>query len=349
MPLEVVWRDGVAYLHGTVEGQRIRRSAKTRDPEIAEHVRIETEARLMRAALYGPEAEATFADACVLYLSAGKPTRYVTPLLKRFGKRRLATIKPGDLKAAALALYPGASAATRNRSVLKPARAIINFASEAGLCPPMRVKGYYEPMVERPAADRAWIDRFMAHALNQRLRVLCLFMYVTGARVGECIGLGPEHLDLDNKRAVGPPGKNGDPCIYHLTDQLVHELRQLPPRRIHYGCGPARIFGWAGNQGPMAGWRMTCKRARLKYLSPHEAGRHGFGTEMVVRQRIDVVTAARLGRWRDPTVLLRRYAHAADLPSTVEKVFGAKRTKCGDTKLAQSILKKPKNLAQSEG
>ncbi len=68
MPLHIVWRHGVAYLHGTVEGQRIRRSASTRDPEIAKRVRVETEARLMRVALYGLEAEATFADACILYL-----------------------------------------------------------------------------------------------------------------------------------------------------------------------------------------------------------------------------------------------------------------------------------------
>ncbi len=236
-------------------------------------------------------------------------------------------------------LYPRASNATRNRSVLKPARANINFANQAGLCAPLRVKGYYEPRIERPAGDRAWIDAFMAHAVDQRVRVLSLFMYVTAARIGECMRLEPEHLDLDNKRVCGPPGKNGDPCVYYLTDELVRELRTLQPRRIHYGQGPARLFGWSDTQGAMRAWRTTCERAGLRYLTPHETGRHGFGTEMVVRQPVDVATAARLGRWRDPTVLLRRYAHVTYLQETAETVFGASRTKCGDTKLAQANLR----------
>lgn len=49
MPLKIVWRHGVAHLHGTVGRQRIRRSAKTRDPELAERIRAETEARLVKA------------------------------------------------------------------------------------------------------------------------------------------------------------------------------------------------------------------------------------------------------------------------------------------------------------
>ena len=322
MPLKVVWRAGIAHLHGTVAGKRIRESARTRDRALAENIRAEREARLLKASLYGAEYESTFADACVLYLQAKKSKRYVAPLIKALGKRRLASIKPGDLKMLALKLYPEASGATRNRSVLKPARAIINFANEHGLCAPMRVKGYHEARVERPAADRQWIDSFRAHANDQRLSVLALFMYVTAARIGECVTLGPEHLDLPNKRIVGPPTKNRDEGVYYLTDELVREIKSLSPRRIHYGRGPERLFGWAGVQGPQKAWRKTCERAGIRYLSPHEAGRHGFGTEMVVRQRVDVVTAAKLGRWRDPTVLVRRYAHALGLEQTAEEVFG---------------------------
>jgi integrase len=260
VPLKIVWREGVAHLHGTVAGQRVRRSARTSDAQLAEQIRIETEARLARAHLYGVEAESTFADAVVLYLKAGKSNRYLAPLVRKLGKRRLAGIKPGDLKATALTLYPNATGATRNRSVIKPARAVINFAAEAGLCSPMKIKGYYEPRVERPAGDRAWIDAFRAHA-EHRLGVLALFMFTTAARIGEAVNLGPEHLDLDNKRIVGPPGKNGDDCVYYLTDELVRELRLLEPRRVSYGRGPARLFGWAGVQGPRLAWHATCARA----------------------------------------------------------------------------------------
>jgi integrase len=340
MSLRIVWRRGNAQLHGTIAGERIRRSAKTRDPEIADRIRAETEARLARASLYGPENEATFADACVLYLDAGKSNRYITPILKAFGKRRLATIKPGEIKGLARKLYPHGKGSTLNRAVVKPARAVINFASEHGLCAPIRIKGYYEPQVERPAGDRAWIDQFMAHAVDQRLRVMCLFMYVTAARIGECIALEPRHLDLDRKRVVGPTTKNGDPGIYYLTNELVRELRGLQARRTHNGRGELRIFGWASKQGVTEAWRRTCERAGIPYLTPHEAGRHGFGTEMVVRRGVDVVTAARLGRWRDPTVLLRRYAHAVGLGETAEAVFG-RGSRSRGAKLARTQQRVP--------
>ncbi|WP_242601344.1 hypothetical protein [Pseudaestuariivita atlantica] len=48
----------------------------------------------------------------------------------------------------------------------------------------------------------------------------------------------------------------------------------------------------------------------VTYLSAHPAGRHGFFTELVVRQGVDPVTAAKAGRWSDPNLPMRIYAHA---------------------------------------
>jgi hypothetical protein len=54
----------------------------------------------------------------------------------------------------------------------------------------------------------------------------------------------------------------------------------------------------------------------------HEAGRHSFATEALIRRGIDPVTTAALGGWRNPTVLMNTYAHAEDLGTVAEKVFG---------------------------
>jgi integrase len=335
MSLEIKWRAGIAQIHGTVAGQRVRESARTRDPDSAERARAEREARLLKAALYGAENEATFADAALLYLAEehNKPRRYIRRIVAELGKRRLATIKPGDLKDLAKKLYPNAKNATLNRSVIKPARAIINFAHERGLCHPIMVKGFYEALVERPAGDWDWIDQFRASATDPRVSVLALFMFVTAARISECLALEPKHMDLQAKTATLPTSKNGDPRVYYLTDELVEELRKLPPRATHYGRGPLKVFGWAGHQGPDKAWRATCARAGIPYLSPHEAGRHGFGTETVVRKGIDVVTAARLGGWKDPTVLVRRYVHARELGAKAEAILGREKTASNGTPL----------------
>src|SRR5262249_7004663 len=159
---------------------------------------------------------------------------------------------------------------------------------------PLRVEGFEEAEVIRDAADRAWIDKFRAHAPNQYLRVLPLFMFVTAARVGECMTMLPEDLDLDNKRAYAGITKNGDPRIYFLTDELVRELRLLKPRAIDYGGGEVRVFGYACHHSFHGIWKKTCERAGIPFLTPHEAGRHGFATEMIQRRKQDHITAAKL-------------------------------------------------------
>lgn len=341
MPLKVVWRNGFAHIHGTVAGERVRESAHTCDPENAERVRVETEARLVRAALYGAENEATFADACALYLEEGGSNRYVTPILKALGKRRLATIKPGDIKSLARKIYPDVKNSTLNRCVVKPARAIINFGADRGLCMSMQVKGFKEAKVLRSASDRAWIDAFMAHAVNPYIRVVALFDWVTAARIGEACRLEPHHFDLDAKIATLQVTKTGDPRVYYLTDELVRELRLLPPRRTHFGRGPLKVFGYADKHGVYEPWKETCRRAGIKYLPPHQAGRHGFGTERIVRQQKDPVTTAALGGWSDPRVLLKTYAHAENLGEEAEASFG--------TRVTHAKIRNRKNRIKSVG
>lgn len=46
--LYIKWRGGIANLHGTVDGVRIRKSLKTRDPHIAEQLRHKEEAKIRK-------------------------------------------------------------------------------------------------------------------------------------------------------------------------------------------------------------------------------------------------------------------------------------------------------------
>ena len=54
-------------------------------------------------------------------------------------------------------------------------------------------------------------------------------------------------------------------------------------------------------------------RAEIEILTPHEAGRHGFYTELTVRRGLDRRTAAEAGRWADPVLSDRIYARS-ELP-----------------------------------
>jgi integrase len=216
---------------GTVSNRRIRRSLKTRDRASAEILVSALEARLVRESVYGAENETTFADAALRYLADGRRRRYAAQLIRALGRRRLSTIKPGDIKQLAVELYPHAKPSTRNVSVIRPASAIINHAAELGLCAPIKIKGFAEAKVIRHAVDRAWIDAFRARA-SLRLGALALFMFTTGARLGDGVALAPEHVDLEAKRAALPRGKNGDPRVFYLTDDRGAERIAATARAV---------------------------------------------------------------------------------------------------------------------
>jgi integrase len=328
MSLTVKWRNGVAYISGTVGGRRIRTSLKTSDAKSAEILCAETEARLLRESVYGKGKEETFADAALKYFKAGRSPRFVAALVTALGRRRLNTIQPGDLKQLAMELYPDAKGATRNRCVLTPAKAIINHAAELGLCHHIRVRSFPVTKVIRHAVDRTWIDAFSAKA-SKRLAALALFNYTTGARMGDSVRLEPQHFDLDNKRATLGRTKTGDPRVFYLTDELVEILRVLPPRRVDNGKGPWKVFGYSSTGSAYNQWRKACQAAGIPYHMPHEAGRHSFATDALVRKGLDPVTVAELGGWRDPTVLLRVYGHGENLGAIAEQTFGTKLAQGG--------------------
>lgn len=329
MPLKVYWRDGFAHLYGTINGQRIRKSLETRDPQIAAARKAEEEARLQRAAIYGIEKEATFAEACICYLENQAPPRnFLEPILKEMGRMKLADIKPGQIRALAKKLYPGRKPQTWNRQVIVPISAVMNHAHDLGMCPPMRIKRFapQDEAIKR-AIDRDWIDRFRADAVNSYIAAYALFLHTTAARSTEAIRLRPSDLDLEHRRGVSPiRTKTGSRREFWLTEEMAEELKRLPPKTIRWGKykGEVRIFGWADCKGPIEPWKETCRRAGLDYVTPYEAGRHSFATEGITRQERNPVMVAKIGNWKDTRTLLKNYAHPEKMEQFVEEVYGRK-------------------------
>jgi integrase len=70
----------------------------------------------------------------------------------------------------------------------------------------------------------------------------------------------------------------------------------------------ARVFGYGSRSGYRRAWATICKKADLRLLTAH-SGRHGFYTKLRVRQGVDPITAAKAGRWKNPSLPDLRYAH----------------------------------------
>jgi integrase len=167
--------------------------------------------------------------------------------------------------------------------------------------------------VERTPADKEWIEAFCG-AADPYNAALVRFMFETAARIDQAVSLEPDDLrPAENKVRV--KAQKGHPESWiTVSPQMMDELLALPPKRPkNRKTGKfmkPRVFGYGSSTGYNTRWKTICKLAGIQYLSAHPAGRHGFFTELVVRQGVDPVTAAKAGRWSDPNLPMRIYAHA---------------------------------------
>ena len=294
-------KTGIWQIHGTVAGQRIRRSSGTRNKQTAQKElrRLEAEAWEL---IHSPYAQVvTFEAAALAYMQSNGETRFLAPLIKHFAGKDIQFIKPGHVRDAAKALYPGRAPATWNRQAVTPVQAVINFAAERGWCQPLRVARFKTKPPKRRAANREWLDAFM-QAADEELATLALFMFTTGARISDAL-----RITSINGRSVSMMTKTG-PRDAIMSLELTERLN-----------GP---FRWKHRWSVYKLWRKACEDAGIDYLPPHQAGRHAFATEMVVRNRVDAKTAADLGGWKS-TRMLEAYTHSEALEEVVDEVFGS--------------------------
>ena len=319
--LKLKKRGGIWYVHGTIAGRRIRQSTRTGDRRRAEEIAAQLEARLWKGAVYGEEAVRTFEEAALSYLEAGGEGRFLPLLLRHFRGRQVAAIKPGEVVQAAIRLYPDASAATRNRQVITPMRAVINHAAELGWCAPIRIRRFAERRPQRTAVDREWIDGFIAAAVspspgrkgNPHLAALALFMYTTGARISEALALTWGDIDLRARTASIRMSKTGgERRLAPLTAEMAAMLEDLPRART--------VFRYTARDRLMKAWRNTCRRAGIEYVPPHQAGRHSFATALIAAG-IDPKTAMQAGGWKSASLFLERYVHPDTAARRIAQVF----------------------------
>lgn len=313
----------------TVAGKRVRRSAQTAERAVAEELALRHETRLRRAVVYGEKAELTFAEAINLYLDHKPDARFLAPLLEHFGRDKITSIDQPAVRRAARKLYPGASPATWNRQVVTPVRAVINFAAEEGLCDHFRMKRFGEgEKRRRPAGDKPWLAAFQKQARQRKLfglAALARFMFETGARIGQACALDWRDLDLQEgtatlrTRKTGPNGPEVRERTAWLTAAMVADIANIEKRH------PRLVFGYAGRSTADKSWKAVVAATGIAPLTPHEAGRHGFATEMVVRHGVDVATAAHRGGWTSKRLMLETYVHGRDDRAVIDQVFGGRR------------------------
>lgn len=285
----------------------------------------------------GDEHALTFAEAVMLYRANKDTAKHLIPLVARLGALPVTKITARMIRDLGRELYPNNSTDTWRRWVIAPARAVINNAAELEKCPHIRIANYTDK--ERIAQDRArgkksrpkkkpgsweWLLAFRQHA-SPRQAAMALFMFTTGARIGQTVALHPDALDLDNLRVTIPGAKGHDDREVEILPELAEELASIAPR-IPRGWpnrkSNLRVFGYADRFGPLKAWRTACAKAGIEYLPPHSAGRHGFGQEMRVRQNVDKKAIEHVGGWSAKGDMVdRTYTHAEDADAKILKAL----------------------------
>lgn len=367
MSLKIYERGQKWWVKGRVEyeglpitGYYRESTGSSSEADAIEWAKIETD-RQRRRHLLGEEPEQlTIGAAIQLYKAKPNEAKallgIVQVLGERFCQKPVINITGKYLRDLGLELKPNAATDTMWREVITPIRAAINNAHDLGKCPHIKVTRYSEQeridqdtrrgklsRVERIPSTRDWIDRFCAHA-DIYNSALVRFMFETAARIDQAISIIPDDLNLQECKVRVKAAKGHPEQWVAISRGMMIELANLPPKRpynrkLGYRMEP-RVFGYGSSTGYNGRWKTICKAAGIPYISAHPAGRHGFYTELRVRQGVDPVTAAKMGRWKSVALPDQIYAHAEADEAQIREQIRAPRVQGQSDEIANSLKMK---------
>ncbi len=325
---KVFKRGKVYYFTVNIDGRQFRRSTGLTSKKQAQELADEEVARIKLASVRGHDVDLTVGKAALMYQAAGKDDRYLDKIVEHWGGLKIRGIKPEWVRKRAQDLYPEAKPATLNRQVITPLQAVINHAYQAEDGRQIRIeKLKVEGVKKKTAVDGAWHEKFAEHAVSRRMAIMARFMFETAARISEAIRVRREDVDLE-ARTVELTKTKTKPRVARISQPLADMIAEVigdePIRHRNDKRRVNGLFGYASRHAVYNGWKTTCDRAGIPYAPPHSSGRVSFATELVVRKNIDPVTAARLGGWASPKIMMDTYAKSDAGHDVVDAVFGAK-------------------------
>ncbi|MDE2106768.1 MAG: site-specific integrase [Patescibacteria group bacterium] len=314
MPLELKdpkpGRSPYYRVRGTYLGVYVDRSTKTAERAKALQFLRKWKEDIERGTLSRP-GEPTFLDAAVNYMAATGNEKFVRRVIERFGQKPLREIDQSAVDHAAIALYPKATAATRNRQVYTVISAVLKHAGiEMALKRPKGAAGRIRTEWLSKAQAFALLDA--AFAKDPEFGTLVSFMLYTGARLGEALALSTDNVDLAEGTALFPMTKNGEARVVHLPSVVVSELANhprgmdRPAERVFRFSKCGRLYSW---------WKDACVKAKLPIdakgapVFTFHSLRHTWATWMRRYGGADTRGLVATGAWKDRKSA-SRYEHA---------------------------------------
>ena len=301
VPPNTARRSPYYRVRGTYLGVRVDRSSETGDRRKAEAFRKRIEDAIERGA-FSAAPPLSFAAAATSYMQNGGEARFLAPVIKHFMRdaKAVKDIDQAALDAGAVAVYPGATAATRNRQFYTPALAVLRHAGDE--------RRFRRPKGAEGEQRRRYLqpDEFerlarAAAAQDAEFGVLLTLLCYTGLRLSEALRLTVRDLDLAESYAFCGKTKNGDPRAIHLPPRTVAALANHPRGLDREG----RLFKWSKCGALYQLAAESYKDAGVDDDgAPFHILRHTYGA-MMTRIGADLTAT---GAWKSATAA-RRYQH----------------------------------------
>jgi len=323
-------------VRGTEFGIYLDRSTQSRERREAQKFLAAWRDEAKRLSLSGPvKAPHSFASAALAYMQAGGETRFLTPLLEHFGETALGEIGQSQIDAAAVALYPRASAATRNRQVYSPVSAVMRHTGVVlALRRPKGSQGTPRTAFLTPPEAFALLEA--AAALNASLGALLTVLLYTGVRLSEALRLSWADVDLKRAVATVAETKNGAPVTVHLPPAAIAALANLKGRK-------GKVFALTKSGRLYTLWAQAEAAANLA-LPPRSAFhilRHTHATWRRLYTGADTTALTNTGLWRSRT--------AAAVYEHVDATAEGRKSDLLPTPIRAKAVRRPRKAAENRG
>jgi integrase len=258
----------------------------------------------------------TFLDAALSYINAGGERRFIGEfndetgewkpgLITHFGDTLLRDIDQTAVEAAAIALYPTRSSATRNRQVYTPMSAILKHAGiQIQLKRPKGAQGQQRTTWLTPDQANTMLDA--AEDIDYEFSIFLTFLLYTGCRLSDALNLTCDRVILAEAFAHFPKTKNDDPRSVHIPPDLFVAMASHPDGLDR---GKAKVFRFNKN-GHLYNLlkRVKEKSETLPDDMSFHVLSHTWATWMRRYGGLDQRGLVGTGRWKDPKSAAR-YAH----------------------------------------